>query len=69
MEIEYKGYTIEQNVYNWHIVIRKNGRMVMHSQCNKPLSAEELCSIVDNYIESVKKCKELQNSIKLCKKL
>ncbi len=50
MEIEYKGYTITQDKLNWHVMITKNGRMVMHSQCNKLLSADELCSMVDDYI-------------------
>ena len=58
--IKYKGYEVCQ-ASNRHIWITKDGRMVLHSQCNKPKTDDELREIVDNYIEIL--------AYRLCEKL
>ena len=47
---EYKGYKVTQ-VPNNHVVITKDGKLVMHVQCNKPKTDDELKDIVKLYIE------------------
>lgn len=58
--IEYKGYKVGQ-ASNHHVWITKDDRMVLHSQCNKPKTDDELRKMVDNYIEilSDELCEEL----------
>ena len=48
--MEYKGYKVEQ-APNYHVWVTKDGRMVLHAQCNKPKTDDELKEVVDNYIE------------------
>lgn len=48
--ISYKGYEVGQ-ASNHHIWISKDDRAVMHAQCDKKLTDDELKEMVDNYIE------------------
>ena len=51
MCIEYKGYVIQQSTYNNHIMIIKENRMVMHSQCSQKLNEKQLCDLVDEFVK------------------
>lgn len=42
MKIEYKGYIVTQNDVNHHTMISKNGKMVAHAPCKKPMTIREL---------------------------
>ena len=55
--MKYKGYEVGQAPKH-HIWITKDGKRVMHSQCNKPLSEDGLKEVVDNYIEFMELMKE-----------
>ena len=46
-------YTAIQSTNN-HVTIIKDGRMVMHSQCNEKKTEEELLAMVDAYIRIAK---------------
>ena len=48
--IEYKGYVVGQ-APNHHVMISKDGRLVLHAQCNEPKTDDELREMVDFYIE------------------
>ena len=48
--IKYKGYQAGQ-AENYHLWIVKDGKAVLHAQCDKPLSDDELKEKVDAYIE------------------
>ena len=48
--IKYKGYEVVQ-APNHHVWITKDGRRVLHAQCNKPKTEDELREMVDFYIE------------------
>lgn len=48
--IEYKGFQVGQ-AENYHLWIVKDGKTVLHAQCDKPLSDDELKAKVDAYIE------------------
>lgn len=51
MKINYKGYEITQSDYNNHIMIRKNGKMIMHISATEKYTVEELKMIINFYIE------------------
>jgi hypothetical protein len=53
MILDYKGYRVSQSDYNNHVMIAKDGHMVMHASCTKKLSEKELQEEVDNYIALV----------------
>lgn len=55
--IQHKGYEVTQASNN-HLWITKDGKTVMHSQCNKPLSEDGLKEAVDDYIEFMELMKE-----------
>ena len=48
--VEYKGFHVSQSVYNCHVIILKDDKMVLHSACDKILTNDELCQMVDNYL-------------------
>ena len=54
MVIEYKGYVVSQSDYNNHVMIIKDGHMVMHAQCTKKMTERELQKEVDMFLEIVK---------------
>ena len=56
--IEYKGYTVQQSDYNHHVIISKDGKWVMHSQCDKPKTDDELRAMVDNFLLLMELIKE-----------
>lgn len=50
-KVEYKGYTVVQSDYNNHVMIADaNGNMVMHAQCTRSKSEEELLKMAERYI-------------------
>lgn len=51
MTVEYKGFVVSQSTFNWHIMIAKDGKTVLHTQCDKPKTEEELKEEVDTFIE------------------
>ena len=51
MTVEYKGFVVTQSTFNWHIMIFKDGKRVMHSNCDQPKTEEELKEAVDTFIE------------------
>ena len=53
MVIEYKGYVVSQCDHNNHIMIIKDGRMVMHAQCTKKMTEKELRKEVDFFLALV----------------
>ena len=46
--VEYGEYTVKQSTNN-HVAVYKNGRMVMHCQCDKPMTDDELLSYIGFY--------------------
>lgn len=48
--IEHKGYVVLQDAYNHHVMILKDKKMVMHSQCDSKKNDDELREMVDNYL-------------------
>ncbi len=55
--IRYKGLVAQQNNYNYHVAIYKDGDMVMHSQQSKKLSCRELRGMINHYLALVKAMK------------
>ena len=51
MVIEHKGYRIEQNDYNNHIMMCKDDRMVLHVNCTEKRTEQQLRGLVDGYIK------------------
>lgn len=49
--IEHKGYVIVQSHFNWHCLILKDERALMHIHRNTPASDEELREMVEKYIK------------------
>ena len=52
-KIEYKGYVVTQDLVNHHVMIFKDGRRKMHSQCSKPMIDYELRQLVDDYLRII----------------
>lgn len=52
--VEHKGYKVAQ-VPNNHVVITKDGKLVLHAQCNKTKTDDELKGVVDLYLEITEK--------------
>jgi len=50
MTVKYKGYEAVQSDYNNHVMIVKDGRMVMHVPHRKKLSAKELRGEIERCI-------------------
>lgn len=50
MKINYKGYEITQSNYNNHVMICKNGKMIMHISATEKFTEEQLKMIIDFYI-------------------
>jgi len=48
--VEYKGFRVSQSVYNCHVIISKDDKMVLHSASDRILTNEELCQMVDDYL-------------------
>ena len=46
---EYKGYTATQ-ARNNHVLIAKDGKIVLHSQCNEKKTSGELKAMIEAYI-------------------
>lgn len=49
--VTHKGYTAVQSPRNNHIMIGKAGKMVYHSQYDKPLTEEGLRKAIDDFIQ------------------
>jgi hypothetical protein len=49
--MEYKGYIVTQSKFNNHIMICKDGSMVAHINCVKPMNEPELQEVVENYLK------------------
>lgn len=49
-KLTYKGYTVVQSSRNNHVMVGKDGKMVHHAACNKPMTDRELRQMVDDYI-------------------
>lgn len=49
-KITYKGFTAVQSPRNHHVMIGKNGKMVSHAACDRPMTDKELRKMVDDYI-------------------
>ena len=50
MTVKYKGYEAVQSDYNNHVMIVKDGRMVMHIDCTENMSAKELRGKIERCI-------------------
>lgn len=49
--IEYKGYTVVQSGYNYHVsVFDKSGKCVLHAQASREKTDEELRATVDTFL-------------------
>lgn len=48
-KIEFKGYTAVQASNN-HVMIAKDGKMVLHSQCDEKKTSGELKAMIEAYI-------------------
>ena len=48
--VEYMGYLVCQ-YHNNHVSIYKDGRMVMHSQCDKRKTDKELRAMVHHFLK------------------
>lgn len=46
---EYKGYTVTQEKKSRHVIVSKDGRMVMHVPCTERKTEVELEEMVDFY--------------------
>lgn len=44
--MDYKGYRIVQALNN-HVMISKEGRVVLHAQCGRKLNKEDMMRMVD----------------------
>ena len=51
---EHKGYTLQQTSYNWHYMIIKDDKMVMHCQCGKKLTEQEAKESIEFYLDLIK---------------
>ena len=51
---EHKGYTLQQTSYNWHYMIIKDDKMVMHCQCGKKLTEQEAKEVIEFYLDLIK---------------
>lgn len=51
MKLEYNGCTITQNDINHHVMVSRNGKMLSHAQCTRPLSEDELKKHTDFVLE------------------
>lgn len=49
--IEYRGFTAFQSVYNNHVVIGENGRIVKHINTTKRQTEADLIRLIDEVIE------------------
>lgn len=49
--VEYKGYTAVQAKINNHVVIAKDGKKVLHAQCNEKKTSGELKAMIEACIE------------------
>ena len=47
--IEYKGFTVTQDRKSHHVMVAKDGQMVMHVPCDIPKTETELREMVDFY--------------------
>ena len=56
-KVEHKGYTAVQSPRNNHVMIGKDGKMVYHATCVGPLSDNELCKIVDEFLTREEKAR------------
>ena len=47
-------YTITQSGYTWHLMIvdEQTGHMMLHAQCRKEMSEEELEAYLDRFIQT-----------------
>lgn len=59
--IKYKGYVISQSLYNYHVMITKDDKMVFHASINEKLTDDDLKNIVDFYLTF--DSKEYENNI------
>lgn len=60
--IEHKGYVAVQDPRNPYVMIfsTTDGRMVMHSRCDAPMTDDELRELVDNYLTIVGRAETLK---------
>lgn len=49
--VTHRGYTAVQSPRNNHVMIGKDGKMVYHSQYDKPLTEEGLRKAIDDFIQ------------------
>lgn len=55
-QIEYKGCIVSQSDYNNHVMIIRDGEMVLHSPVAEKKTEEELKMLVDSYFDLLEKC-------------
>jgi hypothetical protein len=58
-QIEYKGCIVSQSDYNNHVMIIRDGEMVLHSPVAEKKTEEELKMLVDSYFELLEKLGKL----------
>ena len=46
----YKGYAVVQSSRNNHVMIGKDGKVVHHEACGRPITEREMKKMVDDYI-------------------
>ena len=49
-KLVYKGFTVVQSHRNYHVMIGKDGKVVHHEACGRPVSEREMKQMVDDYI-------------------
>lgn len=47
--VEYKGFRVTQDELSHHVMVAKDGEMVMHIPCTESKTEAELCEMVDFY--------------------
>lgn len=50
IEVTHRGYTARQSGYNYHVWLEKDGEFAAHIQNDKPLTEDELRSLIDSHI-------------------
>lgn len=58
-QIEYKGCIVSQSDYNNHVMIIRDGEMVLHAPVKERKTEEELKMLVDSYFDLLEKLGKL----------
>ena len=54
-KLTHKGFTVVQSARNNHVMVGKDGKVVHHAACDRPMKDTELRQIVEDYIALAEK--------------